>query len=69
MMNTDKNSKGSLLDGQVVSTCLVMCDPNCIFKTSVVKLEKEFKRTAYLFIVLVPLATWKVIEIIQLLIK
>jgi len=49
--------------------CKIACDPDCIFKQSVVKLEKEYKTLYFLYFLTIPLALWKFVDILWHILK
>lgn len=49
--------------------CVITCNPDCIFKKSVIKIERELKFMLWFYIIMCPLAFWKIIELVILLIK
>lgn len=64
MIDIDDVSKPGTKFNGPTPLCNVACDPNCIFKHSVVKIQKEIKFMTYFYFIVGPLAAWKLIELI-----
>jgi hypothetical protein len=58
-----------MIDQKEEPKCIIACDPNCIFRKIVIRIEKELRWMFWFYMITGPLAVWKLVEIVHHLFK